>query len=131
MKDIVLVPEQFNNCPICGQTCSIEEVEGYRTSLQRQGLCQQFLCINPLADNPLHYYLHLVEHSEPTRISSQGFSLEVGNKYYLINLDLMQQKTLIKNSQHGQPLVLDFIIVPDFPALESLKKKIRTAITFS
>lgn len=131
MKDIAWSPEQFNNCPICKQPCSKEEVEGYRTSLKKQGLCQQFLCINPLAENPLHYYLHLVEDSNPDRIALQEFSVDIGSKYILSALDLISQRTLIKFSQHGQPLALDFVIIPDFPVLESFKKKIRTAITFS
>ena len=130
MKNVVLSPDQFNNCPICGQVCSIEEVDGSRI-FQRQGMCQQFLCINPLAENPLHYYLHLVENSEPSRIAFQEFSVDLGKKYILLAFDLVLQKTLIRDSKHGQPLALDFVIVPDFPALESFKKKIRTVLVFS
>lgn len=135
MKKLVLVPDHYYNCPICNQPCSQEEVEGYQTVLKKQGTCHQFLCINPLPNNPLHYYSHIVEKSEPTRIAYQEFSINASLddklKYYLFGIDLVNQRTLIKNSSSDEPLELNFVIQPDFPALDSLVKKIRTAIVFS
>jgi len=131
MSDVVLVPDHYYNCPICGQACLEEKIDGWRTVLKTQGACQQFICINPLANNPLHYYDHLVDEATPNRIAYQEFSIDIGSKYIMFALDLVHQKTLIKNSVNADALELDFIIVPDFPTLGSLKKKIRTAITFS
>lgn len=99
--------------------------------LNKQGMCQQFICINPLTNNPLHYYNHIVDKSEPNRIAYQEFSVDIGSKYIMFAIDLVHQKSLIKNSINADALELDFVIPVDFPNLNSLKKKIRTAITFS
>jgi hypothetical protein len=133
MNQVVLVPDHFYNCPICGQKChEAEEKHGvWQGALRLQGPCQVFLCYNPLPNDPLHYYCHLVEKSAPTRVAYQEFSLNLGNKHILVLNNFLTQKTSIKNSKDATPLELNFIIEPDFPYFNSLKKKIRTAITFS
>lgn len=131
MKSIELPCDQYINCPICGKTCEVDEVSGYKTPIRVQGPCQIFLCHNPLVTDPLHYYSHIVDKSEPERLAYQEFSLDLGTKSILFAINFQQQKSLIKNAKDITPLELDFIISPDFPKLESLKKKVRTSITFS
>lgn len=131
MREVVLVPDHFYNCPVCGKKCAVEEEKHFGMPVRLQGPCQVFLCYNPLPNDPLHYYSHVVEKSVPTRIAFQEFSINLGNKSILVLNNFTTQKTSIKNSRDSSPLELNFIIEPDFPYLISLKKKIRTAITFS
>lgn len=131
MEKITLVPDHFCNCPICGKECIRDEAEGYNTPAYAQGKCDVFLCINPLAKLPLHYYTHVVDKTTPNIISYQEFTIDIGNKYVVFALDLVGQKTIIKDSKRDKGLELNLIISPDFPKLSSLVKKIRTAITFS
>lgn len=119
---VVLVPDHFYNCPICGAPC-IEDA--------KQALFQVFLCNNPLVNHPLHYYTHIVEKSTPHRIARQEFSLDLGPYIVLYASLFKSQKTVIKSQKDVKPLMLDFIISPDFPDLNGLKKKVRTSITFS
>ena len=131
MKHTRLPCDQYVNCPICGKTCDIDEMQGYNTVLRVQGTCHVFNCYNPLATNPLHYYSHIVEKDKPEFIAYQEFSIDLGTQSVLFGINHIQQKSNIKTSKNMEPLELDFIIVPDFPSLEHLKKKIRTAIVFS
>lgn len=131
MKKIVMPSDQFFNCPICGNECQVKTETGYNRTLHVQGPCQIFLCYNPLVSDPLHYYSHIVDKSDPNKISYQEFSLDLGNKSVMFANNYSFQKTIIKNSYDSKPLELSFIIEPDFPYLTSLKKKVRTAITFS
>lgn len=131
MNKVTLATEHFYNCPICGAACDHDEAEGYNTPTHAQGKCDVFLCVNPLANRPLHYYSHIVEKAEPTVISYQEFTIDLGSKYIMFGLDLVRQKTIIKNSKRDKGLELDFVLNPDFPSLLSLVKKIRTTITFS
>lgn len=128
---VVLCSDHFYNCPICGMQCRVEEERGFNYVLRMQGSFQQFLCINPLAADPLHYYSHMVDKSEPNTIIYQEFSLDLGNRSILFANNYVLQKTMIKNSHDSKPLELSLIIPPDFPYLTSLRKKVRTAITFS
>lgn len=125
------MPEHFYNCSICGNECNAAETEGYNTPTHAQGKCVVFCCITPLANNPLHYYSHVVVDADPNMIAYQEFSVDIGSKYIMLALNLVNQKTLIKNTKRDNGLSLDFIISPDFPGLHSFIKKIRTVITFS
>lgn len=131
MTKVVLATDHFYNCPICGQKCREEEERGHNTVLRSAKKVQIFLCYNPLVTDPLHYYSHLVDKSAPNSIAYQEFSVNLGSKHIVFANDFQRQKAIIKNSSDSQPLELDFVIVPDFPFLVSLKKKVRTAITFS
>lgn len=131
MKRIVLAPDQYYNCPICGRACIEEEVDALGTFLRKQGVCQYFLCYNPLGDQPHHYYNHFVDKADPYKIARQTFSIEVDNQLYICILDLLNQKTLISNGTETLPLEVNQVIVPDFPDLHYLVKKIRTIKTFS
>jgi hypothetical protein len=127
---VVLCSDHFYNCPICGKQCRVEE--GGTNYVQRMyGSFQQFLCNGPLAVDPLHYYSHMVAKSEPNKIAYQEFSLDLGSKSILFATNYVAQTTMIKQSHDAKFLELHFIISPDFPDLTSLKKKVRTAITFS
>lgn len=123
--------DKFSECPICGKTCGVDEVSGYNTVLRVQGTCRVFYCYNPLASDPLHYYSHIVELDKPEVIAYQEFSLDLGTKSVLFAINHLQQKSTVKNARDASPLELDFVIAPDFPKLDHLKKKIRTAIVFS
>jgi hypothetical protein len=105
--------------------------QGRLYGMHVQGPYQVFSCYNPLVTDPLHYYTHTVVKSDPNKILLQEFSLDLGNKSILFCNDLHLQKTIIKMAHDAEPLVLNFIIEPDFPYLTSLRKKVRTAITFS
>lgn len=121
----------YLDCPICGKTCEVDEVPGWKTLARVNGRCQVYNCYNPLATNPLHYYSHTVDKDNPEFIIYQEFSLDLGTKSILFGSDFHRQKSTIKSVRDVEALELDFIIVPDFPNLESLKKKVRTAITFA
>lgn len=131
MNQVIAVPDHLYNCPICNQACTVDEESGYNTVLRVQGQCQVFLCINPLVENPLHYYSHIVETAYPDRVAYQEFSLDLGSKHVLFSLNYKEQKSIIKSSKDANPLSLDFIITPDFPNLDWLKRKVQTSITFS
>jgi hypothetical protein len=131
MNKIQLLTSDYLNCPICGQLCRHEEIRGYDTPLRVQGTCQTFLCYNPLANDPLHYYNHIVLNSDPLLLAYQEFSLNLGHKYVLFGINYNKNISLIKNQRNEAPLELGFVIVPDFPDLDSLKSKTRTAIVFS
>jgi hypothetical protein len=131
MNKVVMVPDHFYNCPICGKQCEVEEVTGWNSVYRVQGPCQVFSCIMPLASDPLHCYNHIVFRAEPNQIAFQEFEVDLGNKSVLFANDYRIQHSIIKNSRDAVPLELSFIIVPDFPSLSSLKKKIRTSLTFS
>jgi len=64
-------------------------------------------------------------------IAYQEFSLDLGSKSILFAINYVAQTTLIKQSYDSKFLELSFVIEPDFTNLTSLKKKVRTAITFS
>jgi hypothetical protein len=131
MNKIVLCSDHYYNCPICGMQCGIEKKNQYNHVLRMQGSFQQFLCMNPLAQDPLHYYSHMVDPAEPNIVIYQEFSLDLGSKSVLFANNYNTQLSIIKSSYDTKPLELSFIIAPDFPHLTSLRKKVRTAITFS
>lgn len=131
MSDIRFPCNTYLNCPICGKTCEVDEVSGWKIAARVNGMCRVYNCYNPLANNPLHYYSHVVEKENPEFLIFQEFSLDLGTKSILFGINFQHQKTTIKAVRDVDALELDFIIVPDFPNLESLKKKVRTAITFA
>lgn len=135
MNRLVLVPDHFYNCPICGQPCDISEPDSYLGSqingAQLQWPCQLFICLNPLAIASLHYYAHFVEKSAPHRIAFQEFSLSIGNRVYLFANNLKYQESIVKCDSDSKPLFFNFVIEPDFPDLSLLSKKVKTYITFS
>lgn len=127
----ILVPDQYYNCPICGKACSSSKDTGYNSSLGKSGRYMLFFCFNPLVTDPLHYYNHIVDESIPNQIALQEFSLDLGNKTVLVCNNYQSEKTFIRTSKEASPLEVSMIIVPDFPELNSLKKKIRTSLVFS
>lgn len=134
MNELVLVPDHFFNCPICGQACEMINYPNgffymYQTYLQKA--CQVFICLNLLANCPLHYYAHIVDSSVPERIAFQEFSLRLSNKDILFGNLLNSQKSIIKSYEDKGPFFFDFCIEPDFPNLTLLAKKVKTYITFS
>jgi hypothetical protein len=111
-------------CPICHQECDLKDIH----TNGRPGV-NNFLCYAPLANEPLHYYSYSVV--VPQNIATtEEFSLDLGNKAVIFAIDFQKKTTAIKSKYLTLPLSFDFIIVPDFPNLISLKKKVRTLITF-
>lgn len=132
MTKVVLCSDHLNNCPICGTQCKVVEEERPHNYVQRMhGSFQQFICFNPLASDPHHYYSYMVNKLDQNVIAYQEFSMDLGPKSILFAINYVAQTTLIKQSYDSKFLELFFIISPDFPDLTSLKKKVRTAITFS
>ncbi len=131
MNKVVLCSDHFFNCPICGAKCEVEEEKPHNYVQRMQGSFQQFICLSPLASDPHHYYSHMVSRVDQNVIAYQEFSLDLGPKSVLFAANYMAQTTLIKQSHDSKSLELSFVIEPDFPNLTSLKKKVRTAITFS
>ncbi len=131
MNKVVLCSDHFYNCPICGAKCKVEEERPNNYVQQMHGSYQQFICFNPLASDPHHYYSHMVSKVNQNVIAYQEFSLDLGSKSILFATNYVAQTTLIKQSYDSKFLELFFVIEPDFPNLTSLKKKVRTAITFS
>ena len=129
-KKVVFSPDHYFNCPICGQVCREETQDGWNSSIRVSGKVTNFLCYNPLAQDPLHYYSHIVNNSEPNKIAYQEFSVDLGKRSVIFAINCNSQVSIIKDNSDAEPLELNFVIVPDFPSLYSLKKKIRTAITF-
>lgn len=121
----------YLNCPICGKTLEVDEEPGWKTTARVQGTCLVSNCYNPLALNPLHYYSHVVDKDAPEVVLYQEFSLDLGTRSVLFGSNFQQEKSTIKSVKDVEPLELDFIIIPDFPDLESLKRKVRTALTFA
>lgn len=131
MNKVILLPDHFYNCPICGKQCEVEEEKGWNSVWRLHGPCQIFSCLSPLASDPLHSYNHVVLPDEPNQIAIQEFEVDLGYKSVLFTNDYRIQHSSIRNNRDAVPLELSFIIVPDFPSLTSLKKKIRTSLTFS
>jgi hypothetical protein len=129
-KKVVFSPDHYYNCPICGEPCRIEKEEGWNTALRVSGRVSVFLCYNPLAHDPLHYYTHIVEETEPNKIALQEFSLDLGKKSILFTNNFKEQKSIVKDSTDASPLEFDFLMLPDFPFLYLLKKRVKTAIVF-
>ena len=131
MNKVVLCSDHFYNCPICGTKCRVEKENVHNYVQQMHGSFQQFLCFHPLASDPHHYYSHMVSTASKNIIAYQEFSLDLGSKSILFAINYVAQTTLIKQSYDSKFLELSFVIEPDFTNLTSLKKKVRTAITFS
>lgn len=134
MEKLILVPDHFYNCPICGSPCDVTDPSSgffYMNLPYVKNPCHVFYCYNPLVTDPLHYYSYIVEKDKPDIIAYQEFSLDLGAKSILFAINYLQQKSIVKNARDVQPLELDFVIAPDFPKLEHLKRKIKTAIVFS
>lgn len=135
MKNTIIPkPNNFYDCPICGQKCCKETTPralGLSLKNITQRLCQVFSCYNPLPNEPLHYYSHVVEESSPDKIIFQEFEIDLGNKSVIFGVNYNNQKSYIKTSQNLKSLEVPFIIVPDFSNLVSLGKKIRTVIVFT
>jgi hypothetical protein len=121
---------KYSKCPICSKIFVVEETEGWRIKIHGIAEARVFLCLNPLASDPLHYYTHIVDTSSPNQMAIQEFSLDLGNKSVLFSNDYVKKNSQIKFHKDGTPLVFPALLVPDFPKLVSLKNKVRTIITF-
>jgi len=130
MTKVVMPSDQYYNCPICGNVCEFKTETGYNRVLHMQGPCQVFLCYHPLVTDPLHYYSHIVQRSDLNVIAYQEFSLDLGNKHIMFANNFESQKAIIKSAHDSNPLEVPFIVEPDFPYLTSLKKRVRTIMTF-
>jgi len=71
-----------------------------------------------------------VDKSEPNRIAAHEIRIDLGNRYVVLVNNYQIQKSFIRTDSSKIPLEAP-LLVPDFPYLESLKKKIRTVLTFS
>lgn len=123
-----------DHCPICRQTLKRDDVNplyGNSSSSATSSQFNIFICCSPLADDPLHYYTHTVETEEPSWIVSQEFSVDLGARYVLFSNHYKVDKSYVKSGKEISPLEIPALLVPDFPNLESLKKKIRMTIVFS
>ena len=131
MNKVIVCSDHFFNCPVCGSKCKIEEEQPHNYVQRMHGSFQQFICFNPLAADPHHYYSHMVSKMEQNVLAYKEFSMDLGSKGVLFAINFIAQTTLIKKSHDSKFLELPFVIEPDFPNLTSLKKKVRMAITFS
>lgn len=125
------LPLHTGKCPVCnGKTYSGTE-QTYHRRHYNQKVCQVFLCYNPLASNPFHYYAGTVLESDPEHLVVEEFSVDLGSKPIIFTNHYQEGKCFIRLDKDKEALELPILMVPDFPELTSLKKKIRTAITFS
>lgn len=131
MNKIEYSSELYPRCPICKKVFKVVEGNGYEYHFKAAREVKVFLCYGPLASDPLHYYSHIVDQTAPGILAYQEFSVDLGHKSILFANDYSKQQTLIRNQRNDAPLELSFLIVPDFPSLTSLKKRVRTAIVFS
>lgn len=129
--NVVFSPDHFYNCPLCGMDCRVEDNDkDFNVLLNRNCRTQQFFCLNPLAGEPLHYYSHIVDKSEPNRIAAHEIRVDLENRYVVLVNNYQIQRSFIRTDSSKYPLQAP-LLVPDFPHLISLRKKIRTALTFT
>jgi transcription elongation factor Elf1 len=127
----VFSTDHFYNCPICGMDCRVEDSpKDFNVLLNRNCATQQFFCLNPLAQDPLHYYSHIVDKSEPNRIAAHEIRVDLEDRYVVLVNNYQIQRSYIRTDSGKYPMET-VLLVPDFPYLTSLKKKIRTALTFT
>ena len=122
--------KHIENCPICYKelrSTNINPIYGGHPRSQPV----IFICCSPLAGDPLHYYTHTVNVDAPGWIDTQEFSIDLGNKYVLFYNNYTIPVSSIRSGKNLDALVIPMVLVPDFPKLESLRKKIRLSITFS
>ena len=131
MKEIKLSPEQYKVCPICCHEFKKETGRGYNYDFHAANNVEVFLCLNPIASDPLHSYSHIIDTNNPDQIAYQEFAVDLGNKYVLFANNYQLQTSFIKNNKHSDPLLFPVILMPDFPSLAALKNKIKTVIVFS
>lgn len=117
-------------CPICGCICDSRTEQIYSYSLGRHESCQIFLCYGSLAPTNNHYYSHMVSSDAPDKILSQEFSIDMEHDYISFNNDYRFNKSYIYTSHSPEPIELDTILVPDFPDLKLLSKRIKTILVF-
>lgn len=129
------LPLHTGRCPICGKETHNDPKASTMSSLRhrhyKQQPCQVFLCYNPLAGNPFHYYACTVLNSDLAHVVVEEFSVDLGSKPVIFTNDYLEGKCRIRVDKDKDPLEVAILMAPDFPELISLKKKIRTAITFS
>jgi len=123
-------------CPICQQPLTKTEINRLYSINHLQpsppfAAADIFICCSPLASDPLHYYNHTVKKDESDWIIFQEFSVDLGSKYVLFRNDYTVDRSFIESDKEIAVLEIPVLLIPDFPKLESLKKKIRTSITFS
>jgi hypothetical protein len=124
-------PHHTLQCPICQQPLLAEEGSRHRVPRGMQGACQAFICYNPLANLPLHYYSHVVVDSNLDLIIFQEFSVDLDNKWIIFANNYVDETSSIRSSKNVEPLDVPVLLLPDFPNLDSLKSKIRMSLVFS
>jgi hypothetical protein len=125
---------QINICPICRQVLkknNINPLYNINSQVPLREVGDIFICCSPLANDPLHYYAHVVEKQEPYRIIFQEFSIDLGAKYVIFRNNYEVNKSFINSNRAKELLEIPILLIPDFPDLESLKKKIKLHLTFS
>lgn len=131
---ISLLSEDYASCPICDMDCRMEEEHHYSYFLKRGRRVFVFFCFNPLAKDCPHYYSHIVEKSDPKNIVAHKFYIDLGNKGAIITNDYQSKSSFIRYDYEDRPqapLEFSFLLIPDFPHLTLLKKKLRTVLTFA
>ena len=118
------------DCPICNRQL--------RSEPDPQSVYQVFFCFNPLANETRdHYYSHTISWTEPHALLMQEFNVYVEDKLITCSLNFTRQTTTLYQHQHIEnmrsirPSVLSFMLVPDFPDMAYIKRKIATAMVCS
>lgn len=123
--------KHIQSCPICGGELRQEQSNPlYQLQMRDSG--QIFLCFSPLFNDPLHYYSHTVATDNSDWIISQEFSINIGSRYVMFYNDYqLDQSSIRSDARSAETLQIPILVIPDFPNLENLKRKIKLSITFS
>ena len=131
------VSSNLQSCPICGQKLQrlqigdkIKAPPGFFGLVFPHFVMTSF-CYNPTKLDPLHYYGHHTDSLVPDFIGIQEFSIDLGHRNVLFGNDYVSGISIIKSSTTTKPLELSFLLVPDFPDLTVLRRRIKTSIVFA
>lgn len=126
---------KINICPVCGNKLLIEKTYNPVGLLKRSYINRTLLvsatCFHTNPDDPLHYYGNFSDAKYPSVVLFDEFSINIGNKYVMFSNVYSENRSLIWSREGSKSIGLPFIIEPDYPNLTSLKKKVRSSITFS
>ena len=122
--------KHIHQCPICCKDLRQDKVSPLSTK-GKQNACQVFICCEPLVEDPLHYYSHVVCDDEPDWIFQQEFSVNIGSRYVMFYNDYQIDRSWIKSNVRHTSFSMPALLIPDFPIMDTLKRKIKLAITFS
>lgn len=114
-------------CPICQSILKNKKLPKYHVTLINK-TADYWLRICPSAIN---HSLQLLSETNSKQIHLIKFS--ICHKYSkFVELDILNQKSKISLLNHNQSkfIILDKLLIPDFPQLIKLKEKVQTLITF-